>query len=192
MSEDAEDREFQSTLPGPLGWLDTIIAHVEAWILALGVIAMAGLTCTNVIGRFVFGQSIFFTEEVNRILIVLITFAGISYAARQGRHIRMSAIYDALPFIGRKILMTTICIVTAVTMFGLFYFSLVYIYSVYDSGRILPSTQIGVFWAYVWVPVGLFFTGIQYALTAFKNIFNKDIYISTTTLDGYEESDIEV
>lgn len=192
MSEDTDDREFKSTLPGPLGWIDTIIAHVEAWILAGGVILMAALTCTNVIGRFVFGQSIFFTEEVNRILIVLITFAGISYAARQGRHIRMSAIYDALPFLGRKILMIIICIVTAVTMFGLFYFSLIYINSVYESGRILPATQIGVFWAYVWVPVGLFFTGIQYALTAFKNIFTKDIYISTTTLDGYEETDIEV
>lgn len=192
MSEDAEEKEVKSTLPGPLGWIDTTIAHVEAWILALGVILMAGLTCTNVIGRFVFGQSIFFTEEVNRILIVLITFAGISYAARQGRHIRMSAIYDALPFMGRKILMTIICIVTAVTMFGLFWFSLVYIHSVYESGRVLSSTQLPVFWAYVWVPVGLFFTGAQYALTAFKNIFNKDIYISTTTLDGYDESDIEV
>lgn len=192
MSEDADDQEFQSTLPGPLGWIDTIIAHVEAWILALGVILMAGLTCTNVVGRFVFGQSIFFTEEVNRILIVLITFAGISYAARQGRHIRMSAIYDALPFAGRKILMTIICIVTAVTMFGLFWFSLVYIHSVYESGRVLSSTRLPVFWAYVWVPVGLFFTGAQYALTAIKNIFSKDIYISTTTLDGYEESDIEV
>jgi C4-dicarboxylate transporter, DctQ subunit len=43
-----------------------------------------------------------FSEELNSILIILITFAGISYAARHGRHIRMSAIYDALPPKGRK------------------------------------------------------------------------------------------
>lgn len=192
MSEDADDKQPRSTLPGPLGWADDFISYVEAWILAGGVTLMALFTCTNVIGRFGFGYSFFFVEEVNRILIVLITFAGISYAARQGRHIRMSAIYDALPFMGRKILMTTICVVTSIVMFGLFYFTLVYIVSVYQSGRVLSSTQLPVFWAYVWVPVGFFFTGAQYALTAVKNLISKDIYVSTTVLDGYEESEVEV
>lgn len=189
---DTDDKEFQSTLPGPLGVIDSLISRIESWILAGGVILMAVLTCGNVIGRFGFGYSLFFTEEVNRILIVLITFAGISYAARQGRHIRMSAIYDALPFMGRKVLMIVICIVTSVTMFGFFYFSLVYITSVYESGRVLSSTQLPVFWAYVWVPIGFFFTGAQYALTAIKNLTTKDIYVSTNVLDGYEESEVEV
>lgn len=191
MSDNSE-KEFQSTLPGPLGYIDSFISRVESWILAGGVLLMALMTCGNVVGRFGFGHSLFFAEEVNRILIVLITFAGASYAARQGRHIRMSAIYDALPFMGRKILMIVICIVTSVTMFVLFYYSLVYVYSVYDSGRVLSSLQIGVFWAYLWVPVGLFFTGAQYALTAIKNITEKDIYVSTNVLDGYEESEVEV
>lgn len=191
-TDDKDDKEFQSTLPGPLGVIDSLISRIESWILAGGVSLMALMTCGNVIGRFVFGYSLFFTEEVNRILIVLITFAGISYAARQGRHIRMSAIYDALPYMGRKTLMVIICIVTSITMFGLFYFTLVYITSVYDSGRVLSSTRIPVFWAYVWVPIGFFFTGAQYALTAIKNLTTKDIYISTNVLDGYEESEVEV
>ncbi len=191
MSDNSE-KEFQSTLPGPLGYIDSFISRIESWILACGVLLMALMTCGNVIGRFGFGYSLFFAEEVNRILIVLITFAGISYAARQGRHIRMSAIYDALPFMGRKVLMTIICIVTSVTMFLLFYYSLVYVYSVYSSGRVLSSLQIGVFWAYLWVPVGLFFTGAQYALTAIKNLTEKDIYVSTNVLDGYDESEVEV
>lgn len=191
MSDNSE-KEFESTLPGPLGYIDSFISRIESWILAVGVLLMALMTCGNVIGRFGFGYSLFFAEEVNRILIVLITFAGISYAARQGRHIRMSAIYDALPFLGRKILMTVICVVTSVTMFLLFYYSLVYVYSVYDSGRVLSSLQIGVFWAYVWVPVGLFFTGAQYALTAIKNLTEKDIYVSTNVLDGYDEAEVEV
>ncbi len=63
---------------------------------------MATNTIANVIGRFVLGESLFFTGEVNRILIIMITFAGIGYAARHGRHIRMSAIYDALPVGGRR------------------------------------------------------------------------------------------
>lgn len=191
MAETSEE-EYTSTLPGPLRFIDTWASRIESFILAGGVLLMAINTCSNVVGRFVFAQSLFFSEEVNRILIVLITFAGISYAARQGRHIRMSAIYDALPFMGRKILMTVICLVTSVTMFLLFYFSLVYITSVYESGRVLSSLQIGVFWVYVWVPVGLFFTGVQYALTTVKNITSNDVYLSTRVLDGYEDTEVEV
>lgn len=185
-------KEYEATLPGPLRFIDTWVSRIESFILAAGVLLMAINTCSNVIGRFVFQHSLFFSGEVNRMLIVLVTFAGISYAARQGRHIRMSAIYDTLPFIGRKIMMVIICIVTSITMFLLLYFSVIYIYSVYDSGRVLPSLQIGVFWAYVWVPVGLFFTAVQYLLTAIKNITAKDIYLSTHVLDGYEETEVEV
>lgn len=191
MPEDTE-KEYESTLPGPLRVIDMAFSRLESVILAGGVLLMALNTCSNVVGRFVFQQSIFFSSELNRILIVLITFAGVSYAARQGRHIRMSAIYDALPFMGRKIMMITICIVTSISMFFLFYFSLVYVYSVYESGRVLSSLQIGVFWAYLYVPVGFFFTGMQYALTAIKNMTTSDVYISTHVLDGYDETEIEV
>ncbi|MCB1313831.1 MAG: TRAP transporter small permease, partial [Sedimentitalea sp.] len=72
-------------------------------MLAAGVLLMAANTVANVIGR-VFFESLYFSEELNRILIILITFAGISYAARHGRHIRMSAIYDTLPPKPRKAL----------------------------------------------------------------------------------------
>ena len=93
-SGDSIDRH-ESSLPGVLGVIDTTISRIESFFLATGVLLMALNTVANVVGRFAFQQSIFFSEELNRILIILITFAGISYAARHGRHIRMSAIYDA-------------------------------------------------------------------------------------------------
>jgi C4-dicarboxylate transporter, DctQ subunit len=66
-------------------------------MLAAGVLLMAANTVANVVGRFALGSSIHFSEELNRDPDRLITFAGISYAARHGRHIRMSAIFDTLP-----------------------------------------------------------------------------------------------
>jgi TRAP-type C4-dicarboxylate transport system permease small subunit len=119
--------EHESSLPGPLGWIDSLISRFESFALAAGVLLMAFNTCANVIGRFGFGHSFFFTGELNRAIIVLITFAGVGYAARHGRHIRMSAIYDALPFLGRKVLMIMIAIVTSLAMFALCYFSVIYI-----------------------------------------------------------------
>lgn len=192
MSEDTKKNPHESSLPGPLGWLDSGISRFESFALAAGVLLMAFNTCANVIGRFGFGYSFFFTQELNRAIIVLITFAGIGYAARHGRHIRMSAIYDALPFLGRKIMMIIISIVTSLSMFALCYFSVIYISDVASSGRVLSALQIPVWWIYVWVPLGFFVTGTQYALTAVKNVVEKDVYLSTNVLEGYEETEVEV
>lgn len=182
----------ESSLPGFLGTIDSLISRIESFALAAGVLLMAANTVANVVGRFVFQHSIFFSGELNRIIIILITFAGVSYAARHGRHIRMSAIYDHLPFMGRKILMVIIAAITAVAMFALCYFSVRYIGKVQTSGRVLPSLQIPIWWIFVWVPAGFFLTGVQYALTAIKNVIEKDVYLSTNVLEGYEETETEV
>ncbi|HUF57768.1 MAG TPA: TRAP transporter small permease, partial [Thermohalobaculum sp.] len=182
------DFERESALPGPLGLLDTAIAKIEAVMLAAGVLLMAANTIANVVGRYVFQSSIFFSEELNRVLIVLITFAGISYAARHGRHIRMSAIFDALPVPARRVMMIFIATITAVFMFGLCWYSIGYILTLAGQGRLLPALSIPVWWTYVWVPVGFFMTGVQYALTAVKNATDRDVWLSTLVLEGYEEN----
>lgn len=183
---------YASGLPGILGTIDEWISKVEAVMLAGGVILMAVNTCINVVGRFVFGEGLFFSGEVNRILIILITFAGIGYAARHGRHIRMSAIYDALPTKGRKALMIFIALFTSIVMFFLCYHSYGYIETLYDRGRILPALGLPIWWIYIWAPIGFAITGIQYLLTAIKNFTSKDVYLSTGVVDGYADSESEV
>ncbi len=183
----ATGTQTESNLPGLLGVVDTAIARIEAVMLAAGVLLMAANTVANVIGRFLLQSSIYFSEELNSILIVLITFAGISYAARHGRHIRMSAIFDTLPAPARRAAMVLIAVVTAIFMFGLCWYAAGYVITLAGRGRLLPALQIPVWWMYVWVPVGFFMTGAQYALTAVKNLTEKDIWLSTLVLEGYEE-----
>ena len=192
MASDAKSNDHESSLPGFLGTIDSLISRFESFALAAGVLLMAANTVANVVARFVFQYSFFFTEELNRIIIILITFAGVGYAARHGRHIRMSAIFDSLPFKTRKLLMIVIAIITSVAMFALCYFSIRYISKVYTSGRVLPALQIPIWWIFVWVPVGFFVTGTQYLLTAIKNIIEKEVYLSTNVVEGYEETEIEV
>ncbi len=192
MALSSKANEHASSLPGLLGTVDSLISRFESFALAAGVLLMAVNTVANVVGRFVFQHSIFFTEELNRILIILITFAGVGYAARHGRHIRMSAIYDTLPVASRKLLMILIAAVTSLAMFALCYFSLRYIGKVANSGRVLPALQIPVWWIFVWVPVGFFVTGAQYLLTAVKNVIEKDVYLSTNVLEGYDETELEI
>ena len=144
--------------------IDRFIAKLEEIIMAVGVILMAVNTIANVISRFVFNHSLIFSEELNSIFILLVTFAGIGFAARHGRHIRMSAIYDTLPVNIRKVFMIVITLVTALIMLGLAYYSVVYIENLYQKGRIYPALGFPVYISYLWVPVGFFVTGIQYFL----------------------------
>lgn len=183
---------YNSTLPGFLGIIDNVVARIEGVMLAVGVLLLAANTVANVVGRFIFQYSLFFSEELNGILIILITFAGISYAARQGRHIRMSAIYDALPPKGRKLLMIVITFVTAFFMFVLCYYAFTFILTQAGRGRVLSSLPVPVWVTLVWVPIGFLMTGLQYFLTGIKNILSKDTYLSTAVLEGYDDNEMEV
>ncbi len=169
----------KSGLTGVINGIDNGLAALERVIMATGVILMAINTIANVISRFVFNHSIIFAEELNSIFILLVTFAGIGYAARHGRHIRMSAISDAMPERVRKLLMIVITAVTATLMFLLAWYAVQYIINLHAKGRVYPALGIPIYVSYLWVPVGLFVTGIQYALTFLKNLQEPEIYLST-------------
>jgi C4-dicarboxylate transporter, DctQ subunit len=191
--EEEEEREARSARPSGvvriLNLVDGGIARIEAIILAYGIILMATNSVANVIGRFVFNRSLYFAEELNQFLIVLVTFVGIGYAARKGRHIRMSALYDQLGDRLRKILMTVIAGLTSVVMFVLAYYSYRYVSDVARLGTLTPSLRIPLWWTYIWVPVGFVVTGIQYLLTVVRNLREPDVYISYEHVDSYEEVD---
>ncbi|WP_105901129.1 TRAP transporter small permease [Vibrio gangliei] len=184
--------DYHSELPGVLGTIDNFFSKVEAIMLATGVLLMALNTCINVVARFVFGEGLFFAGEINRILIILITFAGIGFAARLGRHIRMSAFFDMLPAKGRKWVMIVVSIITALIMLALAYFSFQYITSVYERGRILPALGFEIWWIYIWVPLGFAITALQYFLTAYKNLISDDVYLSSGVVDGYTDHEHDI
>jgi C4-dicarboxylate transporter DctQ subunit len=122
----------------------------------------------------------------------MVTFVGMGYATRQGRHIRMSAFYDQLPDMGKKILMIVIAAVTATIMFVLSYYSYKYVHRVWMLKKVTPALQVPLYLTYVWVPIGFFITGVQYALTVLKNLQAKDVYISYEKVDQYEETEESV
>jgi C4-dicarboxylate transporter, DctQ subunit len=172
-----------------LAAVDNGIARFEAFVLAFGVLLMATNSIANVIGRFVFSRSIYFTEELNQFLIVLVTFVGLGYAARKGRHIRMSAVYDQLSDRQRKAMMILIAGVTAAMMFVLAYYSYVYVARVATLGKVTPSLQVPLYLTYFWVPLGFIITGIQYIMTVVRNLQSDDVYISYEQIDSYDEGE---
>ncbi|MGB0902251.1 TRAP transporter small permease [Halocynthiibacter sp.] len=174
---------------GFLGKIDAAIGRVEIWILSWGVILMAVNTIANVFGRYVFNQSIYFSEELNEFLIIIVTFMGLGYATRKGIHIRMSAIYDALPPKIRKGLMVVIAATTSVMMAILAWYAFEYVQKVASRGRITPALQLPLYLTYIWVVIGLAMASFQYLLTAIRNLnfAEEEIYVSYLEVDSYED-----
>jgi C4-dicarboxylate transporter DctQ subunit len=170
-----------------IGGLDRVLAAVETAILAYGVIAMFLNTIANVFGRYLFGQSLYFSEELNQFLIVLVTFVGLGYATRRGRHIRMSAFYDTFSDKRRKVLMIVIATITGAVMFWLSWISFEYVQTVAQSAKVTPALRVPLYLTYLWVPFGFFLTGIQYLLTVLKNVQAPGVWISWEQIDAYEE-----
>ena len=98
------------------------------------VFALFIMLIVNVIARTFF-TSLYFAEEVSEFLTIFITFVGVSYAARKGRHIRMGAIIDTVPKKVEKIFVYFICVVSAATMFAMAYYSFDYAFKVFTRAQ---------------------------------------------------------
>lgn len=168
--------------------VDSGVAWIERVALAIGVLGMTLVSVANVFMRNVLGESLTFADELNQMLIILVTFLGVGYAARAGRHIRMTAIYDQLPDQVRRISMIIIAFTTAGLLFYLAWYSLDYVVHVRNSNSVTPSLQIPMYLIYTVVPVGLALGGLQYLLTAVRNLISRDVYVSFVRKDEYEDA----
>lgn len=167
--------------------IDTAIERIEIGALAFGVLGITLVSVLNVLMRNFFGGSLSWAVEINQAFMVLITFLGIGYAARLGRHIRMTAIYDELPRAARKVLMTVITLATAALLLYLAWHAIFYVQHVQRSNIITPALRLPLFWIYLVVPAGLALCGVQYLLAAARNLAERDVYVSFREKDGYED-----
>lgn len=169
--------------------LDDGLSVVERQLLGWSIVIMAVNTVANVIMRLGFSSSIFFSEELNQFLIILVTFVGISEAARMGRHIRMSAFTDMLGPQASKIMMIIITLGTAALLFLLAWYSIGYVLSQIQSNRLTPALRIPYYFTVLIVPFGFTVTGIQFVLAAATNIFRPGTHLSYRVEDTFSDAD---
>lgn len=163
----------------------TIVDWFEVTILSVGVFMLAALLIANVIARNFF-RSIHYAEEVSMILVLLITFVGVSYAVRKARHIRMGAIFDSLNPRMQKIMLYIIAGYSGAVMFLMAYFSYHYVASAYSTMQVTASLRIP-YWLVVAITiVGFASAGIQYLRTIVKNIFETEVWLSPEQQSEYE------
>jgi TRAP-type C4-dicarboxylate transport system permease small subunit len=67
------------------------------WAMAVLLAAMTLLTGAQIAGRFLFGYSIFWSDELARFLLIWIAFLGMSIGVRRGAHPGVDSLARALP-----------------------------------------------------------------------------------------------
>lgn len=155
-------------------------------VLSGGILIIALLTIANVFCRTFLGFSLAFAEEVSQFLIVLVTFVGLSYGAAQGRHIRMTAIYDELPHPLKRGLTIFICFSTSALLGYLAWYAVGYSLTVNTLGTVSPVVQAPMSWVYLSAPLGLTLGSLQYFLAGVKNLLTNEIYLAFNVPAAYD------
>lgn len=195
MATPEEREQSMSHLPrsllsvaGGLDKADSTMAVVERWLIAGCVIGMALSSFANVIGRNVFNYSLPFTEEIMQILQIWLTFLGISYGARAGRHIRVTALLDMVGEGLRKWLLVAGQIVTCALLAWLAWLAYKYVGSLSASGRVTPSLRWPLDLLYSIVPIGLALGAIQFFMAIARNLLSSGLWMSWKTPEIESES----
>lgn len=142
--------------------LDWLLEKLEAFILAAAILLMALNSVSNVFGRYLFNQSLYFSEELNQFLIIFVTFIGCSYAARQNRHVSMSAFVEHLTGRPAAASLLLINLLTAILLLWLTWASVGYVQSAARIGRASSALQMPLHYIYLVIPLGLGMTGLQF------------------------------
>ena len=162
--------------------------RVEVALISVGVFALAAITLANVIARNFF-RSLYFAEEVAGILILIITFTGLSYGVRRARHIRMGAFLDAMPPRLKKIMIVIISFYGAAVMLIMSRISYDYMIMAKSTQQVTPALRIP-FWITITViAAGFFLAGIQYIRTVIKNLTEKEVWLSPEQQSEYESEE---
>ncbi|MDQ0257656.1 TRAP-type C4-dicarboxylate transport system permease small subunit [Evansella vedderi] len=163
--------------------LDSLLIHFEKIILSWSIIIISVMTFGNVVYRSTTGRSWLFAAEVSEIAIIMATFMGISYAARKGRHISMSAFFDMAPKRVKKFLAIFNPLVTAILLFILCYYAIDYTLS---QTRVTSAMQLPYWVMVMFMPIGLFLGGVQFLRNMWVNIVNEEVYLAQEKKD-YDE-----
>lgn len=132
------------------------IEWLVTWVNAAAVLFITSLMVVLVVGnvfcRYVLAFSFIWAEELSQYLMVWMVFLGAGLAFRQGRHVAVEMLQDALPgSIGRAMRVAVLVIsagfLAALVVLGTRY-------AIFAAGQLTPAMQISNAIPYSAVPVG--------------------------------------
>jgi C4-dicarboxylate transporter DctQ subunit len=154
------------------------IGIIEYYLIAFSVIGMAILLIINAVGRTVFHYSLTFSGELCEILVIMLTFIGLSNAARNGKHVSMTAIYDKLSKNHKRIMNIFISLVCCILLLFITYLCITYVIKVHVNGRFTTVLNIPMYLIVSIMPIGCILGSLQYFIQFILSVQHKDTLYS--------------
>ncbi len=106
----------------------------------------------QVIMRYVFNNSLYWSEELGRFLFEWLTWIGISLGAKRGEHIKITMLVDKFSYKKAQV----INIISSIIVIGICAVTIYYgIYmSIFWAGSKFICLQISLAWGYIAIPIG--------------------------------------
>lgn len=134
-----------------------ILERLTGWIervLAYAFIAAVTLNFVNVIGRYVFDDTILSADELQIFIMVFMAFLGAAVVAWRNQHLRMDVLVNALPPPVRRLIKIAELVVIVILTTFVLWNSTYYAKQMFDIGRVSDMAQVP-----MWIPHGVVAAG---------------------------------
>jgi TRAP-type C4-dicarboxylate transport system permease small subunit len=161
------------------------INKTEDICLVVMFAAMVGIIFFQVIMRYVFNNSLSWSEELGKFIFVWISWLGISIGQRRNEHIKITMLVDKLPPMGQKIaeiisdiILIIICLVTL-------YYAIILVQTQVKVPY--AGIKISTAWGYLSLVLGCGFISLRLFANIFKDIKELISHKNTPFLKGGDQ-----
>jgi len=138
--------------PRPPGAFERLFVAVNRVAIVAMMATMVALVFANVVARYFLNTSIVWAEELSQYLMVWIAFLGAGLALREGRHVSVDLLQEALPIGPRTGLRWGIALILAAFMCALVVLGFRFAEFAWDLETPIMQARLGI--VYLAVPVG--------------------------------------
>ena len=133
----------------------------EKIFISLFMITMSIFIFVQVISRYVFGDSVTWTEEASRYLFIWLIFLTIGIGFKENKHISIDIILDLCPPIVQKVMKQVVYLLVFSLSIFFVYEGYILIQQMMVFGQTSANMQIPMWLVYLALPVGFLLTTIR-------------------------------
>lgn len=142
--------------------------NTEEYFCAAAMAVMTILVFVQVVMRYVFANSLSWSEELARYIFLWLSWVGASYAVRERAHFRVEMFAGLLKGKARIALEYFVLFAWFVASALLTYYGTQMVLFLIDTGQFSPAMDIPMEWPYACLPVGCAMMSIRLAIEIYK------------------------
>lgn len=134
--------------------LKKFINNFEEYFVVWSLAIMTALVFVQVVMRYIFHNSLSWSEELARYIFLWLSWTGASYAVRERTHFRVEMLANVLKGRARKIFELVILFVWFLFSFFLTWYGTALVIFLMDTGQVSAAMRLPMSLTYASVPVG--------------------------------------